>query len=115
MNKNEDELRKIKEKTSGFFKGKSRRTISNAINKYRPKIDAAKSLSEPEKNEALKALLNQATNERHIALQNGANSYSHPAWAAAATIESWLFELIGVNSNGVSSVEIIIQELNNRT
>ena len=100
--------------TSGFFKGKARRAISRAINTYRPKINSAKALPDPDKQEALKSLLNQATQERHIALQNGANSYGHPAWAAAATIESWLFQLISGAPSETSTIEAIIQELNDR-
>jgi len=111
MSFNEDELKKIRNKTSGWFKAKTRSAISNAISSYKPKIEIAKSLDAPEQKKALLALVNQATNERHIALQSGANSYSNPAWAASATVESWLHELMGGDPQGIKNVEEIINEL----
>ena len=66
MSFNEDELRKIKSKTSGWFKGKARSAISSAISSYKPKIEAAKSLAEPERKKALVTLVNQATNEKGV-------------------------------------------------
>jgi hypothetical protein len=115
MSFNEDELQKIKSKTSGFLKGKARAAISDAIKDYEPKVQAAKSLPDNERAEALLALANQATDQRQIALQNGANSYGDPAWAAASTIESWLHELVGGEHHEIDSVEMLIQELRDRT
>ena len=114
MSFNEDELVKIKKKTSGWFKSNARTHISKAIEVYKPKIEAAKSLPETERKKALIALVNQATNERNAALQSGANSYSNPSWAAAATIESWLHELIGGKEHEIIKVENIINELHSR-
>lgn len=114
MSFNEDELRKIKSKTSGFLKGKARAAIASAIKEYEPKIQAAKSLPPEDRKKALLALVNQATDQRHIALQNGANSYGNPAWAGAATVESWLHELMGGDAQGIQNVEAIIHELRAR-
>jgi hypothetical protein len=114
MSFNEDELSKIKSKTSGFFKGKARLAISSAINDYEPKVRAAKLLPNIEKNKAILALVNQATNQRQAAQQNGANSYGDPDWAAAATIESWLQELMGGEPHGINNVEKLVQELRAR-
>ena len=114
MSFNEDELRKIKNRTSGFLKGKARSAIANAIKEYEPKIHDAKPLIPEERKKALLALVNQATDQRHVALHSGAPSSSNPAWAAAATVESWLHELMGGDPQGVQNVEAIIQELRAR-
>lgn len=114
MSFNEDELRKIKNKTSGFFKGKARYAISRTISSYKSKIDAANSLTEAEREQALAALLNQATEARKTALKGGANSYGDPAWAAAATVESWLHALIGGDPQSIEKVETLIEELHAR-
>ncbi|MEH6578070.1 MAG: hypothetical protein V7731_13425 [Amphritea sp.] len=114
MSFNEDELIKIKKKTSGFFKGKARSAISITIGSYKPKIEAARILDEPERNKALLALVDQATAERHLALQSGASSYGNPAWAAAATVESWLHELMVGDPQSIQNVEAIIDELHVR-
>lgn len=114
MSFNEDELMKIRSKTSGWFKSKARSAISNAISSYKPEIEVAKSLAAPERKKTLLALANKATDERHIALQSGANSYSNPAWAAAATVESWLHELMNGDPQGIKNVEAIINELHAR-
>ena len=114
MSHNVSELQKIKKKTSGWFKSKAKSEISKTIKAYKSKIEAAKSLQKDDRKNALVLLLNQATDERHKAIQNGANSYSNPSWAAAATIESWLFELINGEEQGIQSVEEIINELQSR-
>ena len=114
MTFNEKELIKIRNKTSGWFKSKARSAISTAISSYKPEIEIAKLLNEPERKKALIVLVNQATDERHIALQSGANSYSNPAWAASATVESWLHELINGEPQGIENVESIINELHDR-
>ena len=111
MSFNEDELIKIRSKTSGWFKAKARSAISSAISSYKPEIEIAKSLTHIERKKALLALVNKATYERHIALQSGANSYRNPAWAAAATVESWLHELMSGDLQGIEDVEAIINEL----
>lgn len=115
MSFNEDELIKIQNKTAGFLKGKSRKAIVNAIKGYEPKIHKAKSCNPEDQGRALLALVNQATAQRHDALQSGANSYSNPAWAAAAVVESWLHELLGGDPKGIQNVEEIIHELRTRT
>ncbi len=114
MSNNISELQKIKKKTSGWFKSTAKSEISKTIKAYRPRIEAAKSLQGESRKKALVLLLNEATDKRHKAIQNGANSYSNPSWAAAATIESWLFELINGEEQGVKSAEGIINELQNR-
>jgi len=114
MSFNEDELKKIRSKTSGLFKAKARSAISSAISTYKPKIEIAKSLADSERKKALLALLNQAADERHVALQSGANSYGNQAWAAAATVESWLHELMGGDPQGIKNVEAIINQLHFR-
>jgi hypothetical protein len=114
MSSNEGELHKIKKKTSGWFKSNARSKISKAIETYKPRIEAAKLLPEAERKKALIVLVNQATGDRHNAIQNGANSYSDPSWAAAATVESWLFELLSGEEHGIKSVESIINELHKR-
>jgi len=114
MSNNVRELHKIKKKTSDWFKSKAKSEISKTIKAYKPRIEASKLLQEDDRKKTLVLLVNEATNERHKAIQNGANSYSNPSWAAAATIESWLFELINGEEQGIKSVEGIINELQNR-
>lgn len=114
MSFNEDELKKIQSKTSGWFKAEARTAISRAISSYKPKIEVAKLLPESERKKALLVLVNQATKERQNALQGGANSYSNPSWAAAATVESWLHELMGGDEAGISKVEAVVSELHTR-
>jgi len=114
VSNNVRELQKIKKKTSGWFKSTAKFEISKTIKSYKPRIEAAKSQQEEDRKNTLILLLNEATDERHKALQNGANSYKNPSWAAAATIESWLFELISGEEQGIKNVEGIINELQNR-
>jgi len=114
MSFNEQELLKIIRKTSGWFKSKSRIAIAEAIARYRPEIEKAKELPSQGRQKVLVALMNQATNERHIALQGGANSFSNPGWASAATVESWLHALLGGSVAEIERVEDIVRELESR-
>ena len=111
MTFNEQELVKIAKATSGIFKRSARRAVSRALKAITPKIEAAKALPDDEREAAIKALVNQATEARHRALQMGANSYSHPEWAAAAACESWLHELAGGTMEGLAAVERVIVKL----
>jgi hypothetical protein len=114
MSFNEEELLKIKKATSGFFKKQARATLAQALCELKPKIDAAKQLSAEDQEKALKALVKEATNARHYAMQSGANSYGHPKWAAAAACESWLHELISGTPESLNHVEQLVIELMNR-
>ena len=114
MTFNEQELLKIAQATSGMFKRTARRAVSQALKTMTPKIEAAKALSDDERETAIKSLVNQATEARHRALQRGANSYSHPEWAAAAACESWLHELAGGTKEGLAAVERVIVKLRDR-
>ncbi len=114
MSFNEEELLKIEKATSGLFKKKARNFISNAISSLRPHVSQAKSKPDIEREEMLKALVNQATGLRQEAVRRGASSHSSPEWAAAATCESWLHELLGGTPAGISSVEKIIDRLERR-
>lgn len=111
MSINEEELIKIKKATSGWFKGRARRAIAQSLVALRLEIERAKMLPDQEQDSLLKQLMNQATSERHRVLQNGATSYSHPDWAAAAVCESWLHELVGGTPAGLVRVEALIDEL----
>ena len=115
MSHNEEELRKIKNATSGFFKKSARIAIAQSISAIRPRIENAKRLPEPQRREALVQLLDEAGEARHMALDSGANSYGQSAWAAAAACESWLFELIGKSADGIESVESLIDQLERRS
>jgi len=114
MSFNEEELLKIENATSGFFKKKARSFISNALSSLRPYIDEALSKEEPERTEILKNLVNRATGLRQEAVRQGARSHSHPEWAAAASCESWLQELILGDKESLSRVEKIVQRLEER-
>ncbi len=111
MTFNEEEMLKIKKATSGFFKGRAKKAIAQALNELTPKITHAKTLPQVEKEAAVKVLMNKATDARHLALAHGANSYSDPEWAAAAACESWLHELALGTEEGLVVVEKIVREL----
>lgn len=114
MSFNEEELSKIEKSTSGFFKKKARTFISNALSSLRPYIDEAMAKEEPERREMLKALVSHATGLRQEAVLQGARSDSHPEWAAAASCESWLLELLLGDKTSISRVENIIRRLEQR-
>ena len=111
MSFNEEELIKIRQSTSGWFKKSARKAIAQSLLAMKPKIDSANKLDDAQREAELKKLMNEATAERHHALQSGANFYSHPKWAAAAACESWLHELIGGSTEGIVRVEMLIDEL----
>jgi hypothetical protein len=114
MEFNEEELLQIEKATSGLFRRKARRFIANAISSLRPHIDLAKSKSGVEREEILKVLLNQATGLRQEAVRQGASSCNDPGWAATATCESWLHELLSGTPSSISSVEQIVDRLERR-
>jgi hypothetical protein len=114
MGFNEEELLKIKKATSGLFKKKARRAIAQSLLAMKPRIEAARKLDGAEDEEALKILVNEATDARHLALQLGANSHGHPQWAAAAACESWLHELVSGTPESIIRIEEIIAHLSNR-
>ena len=114
MGFNEEELRKIEDATSGWFKKSARTAIAQAISALRPRIESAKQLPEPQRQAVLKQLVNEATAARHRAMQSGANSYGHSDWAAAAACESWLHELVGGTADGIARVEGLIDKLARR-
>ena len=109
MSFNEAELLKIEKATSGIFKKKARNFILNALSSLRPYVDEAMAKDEPERKEMLKALVNQATGLRQEAVRQGASTHGHPEWAAAATCESWLLELLLGDKTSISRVEKIIK------
>jgi len=114
MGFNEDELLKIKKAASGLFKKKAREAVAQALLAMKPRIDAVKKLDGDEYKEALKILVQETTDVRHLALQSGANSYGNPQWVAAAACESWLHELVRGTPSSISRVEQIIDQLYNR-
>jgi hypothetical protein len=114
MSFNIEELQKIKKATSGLFKKSARKAVAKALSEIEPKINAAKRLDSPERENALNSLVKDATAARHHALQSGGSSYGHPKWAAAAACESWLHELVGGTPESIESVEQLVLELMNR-
>lgn len=114
MSFNEDELRKIENATSGWLKKKARAEITRSIRSWRPRIEKAKTLPDVQRKDELKLLVNEATAARQRALKNGANSYGHPEWAAAAVCESWLHELLGGSGESIARVETLIDKLERR-
>ena len=84
------------------------------LSSLRPYVEEALSKENPEREETLKALVNRATRLRQEAVRQGARSHSHPEWAAAASCESWLRELLLGNNESISRVEKIIQRLEKR-
>ena len=114
MSFNEEELLKIEKATSGIFRKKARTFVSNALSSLRPYVDEALAKEESEREEMLKALVNRATGLRQESVRQGAKSHSHPEWAAAASCESWLHELLLGNKQSISRVEKIIQRLEKR-
>lgn len=111
MDFNLGELNKIKKATSGIFKKSARRLIAHSLLEMKAQVDSIKQLNGVDREEALKDLLNEATEKRHQALQFGAHSYGHPEWAAAAACESWLLELFNGTPESIAGVEAIVEEL----
>jgi len=114
MSFNEDELRKIESATSGWLKKKARTRITQSICSWRPRIEKVKKLPEEQRQDELKRLVNEATDARQRAVQNGGNSHGHPEWAAAAVCESWLHELFGGSAENIALVENLIDKLERR-
>ena len=114
MSFNEEELRKIEDATSDSSKKSAQKAITRAIAALRPKIEKAKGLPETQRQTTLNHLINKATAARHSALQSGASSDDHPAWAAAAVCESWLHELAGGTEDSIARVESLIDRLEQR-
>ena len=111
---NEEELRKIEDATSGWFKKSARKAIARAISELLPRIEDAKKLPDTQRQAALKQLVNEATAARHRALQSGASSHGHPDWVAAAACERWLHELFGGTADSIARVESLIDRLERR-
>ena len=89
-----DELLKIKEASSGFFKRKARYAISNHLAACKLKLQALEDASDEQRTNSLKKLMNEYTDQRHQALQNGASGYGDPMWGAASACEGWIHVLI---------------------
>ena len=85
-----EELLKIEKATSGLFKGKARKHISNELKHCKAKLSAISMLPEPQRAKEYLALLNAYTNGRNDQLAMGANSFAHAGWAAMAACEGWL-------------------------
>lgn len=111
MSFNLEELKKIRTKTNGIFSKKSRLAISESLSRAKLDVDKAKGLSEEDKHAQLLPLLNTATKQRNIAVQNGASSYSDAEWASAAAVESWISELLTGDKNDVQQIEIAVYDL----
>ena len=94
MDFNEEELTKIKKALSGMFKKSARQTVSAILLELKHKIDSFDSRPKSDQKSEFKELLNESFDMRHEALRQGAGSYGHPIWAAAAASESWLQALI---------------------
>ena len=114
MSFNEDELIKIRNATSGWFKGKARYEITRALAILQVNVEELKNLPVEEKRTAIIEMVNDATDKRHAAMNSGASSYGNPEWAAASACESWLHALAGGDSDEIERVEIIVEELIDR-
>ena len=112
MSCDENEILRIRKITSGRSKANARIAIAKSISSYRPEIESAKKSLNQQKE--IVALMNQANDQRQLALQSSAGSFCDPAWAAAATVESWLHALLGGDTEEISRVEMLINELENR-
>ena len=110
MNHNEEELKKINHAVGN---GPGRAAIVKALQAIRPQVEAAKAHDGIQREEALISLLHEAADARRLALQTGANSYSHPGWAAAAVCESWLLELLKGTPESIESIESILIQFTN--
>ena len=107
-----DELRKIMNKTSGWFKGEARARIRQSLKTLSSDMARIKTLPESERLQALKPLVAEWTEKRHQALQMGATGYSDPAWAAAAACESWVMSAAGFcDSAEQAEVEALVGQL----
>jgi hypothetical protein len=88
----EIDLDKIRTATAS--KASARRAVARALQFTKTQVDAALALPPSERRSALLRLVNEATQSRHRALQQGASSFDDPDWASASASESWLHALV---------------------
>ena len=89
MKYHESELIKIKKSISGFFKNSARYEVATELHTFHQNIEKVESLSKGLQRKGILECIDHAQAMRHQALRDGARSYGHPAWAAAAACESW--------------------------
>ena len=106
-----EELRKIKNATDGWFKGKARKRIRESLQEAFVEINASKKMEPGEQREELVRIVNKWTGRRQSALAMGASGYSDPEWAAAAACESWALSIMGYEGADLIEVEELIREL----
>lgn len=106
-----DELRKIRDATNGFFKGKARKRIKESLQELFSAMNASRSLEpEPQKEELIR-LMNLWTSKRQDALDQGARGYGDADWAAAAACESWVQATLSMEGPDLVEVEDLVREL----
>ncbi len=112
------ELKKIKEATSGFFKKKARQKVAVALKEMDKEVKNIYKLypfknlkpTEDHKKKFWQLKL-KYHDKRHVALRMGANSHSHPEWAAASACESWAMILSHGNPEEQKYARNLVQEL----
>lgn len=114
MGFNEEELIRIRDATSGFFKRKARKQIALDLLIVDSKVSLAATGNEDSFRGDIINLLNEYTARRKYFFSIGARSYGHPEWAAAAACETYLQSIIEGNQDNLSRVYALVQQLINR-
>ena len=114
MSFHEEELVKIKNATSGFFKRSARMEIAASLRLLARKLEEILTLEEKVKQQELIKILSIYTTLRHLALETGANGYGHWEWASASACELWVQEILFGDESSIKRVEAIVYELMER-
>lgn len=111
MSFNKQELLRIQESTSGFFKSSARKKIASALNGLATHLESIRNLGEEDLKKELIRLMNAFAKERQAALSKGAKGYGDSDWAQAAACESWVQEILSGNPERLKEVEQIVSYL----
>ena len=106
-----DELRTIRDATSGLFKGKARKRIAESLKELFFELNKCRKLPPESQQPELMRLMNHWTAMRQAALARGANGYGDPDWAAAAACETWVQATVALEGPPLAEVEDLIREL----
>lgn len=114
MSRNEGDLLRIEEATSGFFKRSTRVLIAETLSDMKVLLKQYDQEDANTREAKLKEFLAFTMSRRQIAVQAGAKSEGDKSWAVAAACESWLQSILMDSPEDSKRVETIIDRLINR-
>ena len=109
-----DELRKIRDATSGWFKGNARVRIKECLTELFKDLNNARSLEGEAQQSELRRFMNYWTEKRQHAVAMGARGYGDAEWAAAAACETWVQATATSEGPPLAEVENLVRELLSR-